>query len=54
MKKQWMNLYTQELDVLEAALWQLSLKRTTHKKDREICQRIIEAIKEKDEAYIVY
>lgn len=54
MEKQWMNLYTQELDVLEIALQCFLLSCKTTKKDREICQKIIDAISEKDEAYLVY
>lgn len=54
MEKQWMNLYTQELDVLEMALRYFALSCETTKKDLEICQKIIDAISEKDEAYLVY
>lgn len=54
MEKQWMNLYTMELDVLEMALRYFALDCKTTKKDREICQKIIDAIREKDEAYLVY
>lgn len=54
MEKQWMNLYTQELDVLEMALRYFLLSCKTTKKDREICQKIIDAISEKDEAWLVY
>ena len=54
MEKQWMELYTAELDVLDFALWQYSLKRSTTKKQREICEKIRLAIAEKDEAYLVY
>lgn len=54
MEKQRMNLYTQELDVLEMALRYFALDCETTKKDREICQKIIDAISEKDEAYLVY
>lgn len=54
MGKQWMELFTAELDVIEAALWQYANKRTTHKKAREVAERIISAITEKDEAWLVY
>lgn len=54
MEKQWMNLYTAELDVLEMALRYFSTACKTTKHDREICQRIIEAIDQKDEAWLVY
>lgn len=54
MEKKQMNLYTQELDVLEIALRCFLLSCKTTKKDREICQKIIDAISEKDEAYLVY
>ena len=54
MEKKWMNLYTYELDVLEMALRYFVLSCKTTKKDREICQKIIGAILEKDEAWLVY
>lgn len=54
MEKKMMNLYTQELDVLEMALRYFVLGCKTTMKDREICQKIIDAISEKDEAYLVY
>lgn len=54
MEKKVMNLYTQELDVLEMALRYFVLGCKTTKKDREICQKIIDAISEKDEAHLVY
>ncbi len=54
MEKKMMNLYTQELDVLEMALRYFVLGCKTTKKDREICQKIIDAISEKDEAHLVY
>ena len=53
MGKQWMSLYTAELDVLEMAMRNFLLERIT-KKEREICERIIKAIDQKDEAYLVY
>lgn len=56
MEKQWMELHTYELDVLEMALRYFSTSKQcrTTKKDREVCRRIIDAISEKDEAYLVY
>jgi hypothetical protein len=53
MEKQWMELYTAELDVLEMAMRNFLLERIT-KKEREICERIIKAIDQKDEAWLVY
>lgn len=52
MEKQWMELFTAELDVIDFALWQYSL--TAKKKQREICNKIRQAIEGKDEAYLVY
>lgn len=54
MEEKRMHLYTQELDVLEMALRYFALGCETTEKDREICQKIIDAISEKDEAYLVY
>ena len=54
MEKKWMELFTAELDVLETALRQYAWKRTTRKKEKDICERLLKAIDQKDEAYLVY
>lgn len=54
MEKKQMNLYTQELDVLEIALRCFLLSCKTTKGDREIVEKMLNAISEKDEAYLIY
>lgn len=54
MKEKCMHLYTQELDVLEIALRCFLLSCKTTKKDREIVEKMLNAISEKDEAYLIY
>lgn len=54
MEEKCMHLYTQELDVLEMALRCFLLSCKTTKKDREIVEKMLNAISEKDEAYLIY
>lgn len=56
MEKQWMSLYTAELDKLETILleWLYSHQGKESSENRFFCRKILDAIREKDEAWLVY